>query len=609
MKKHTMNLAFTVLALLLVFSLSACLDPVNMIPDLNFNLSGDINFTDVTAGAFVLNNLSQTISVTRIDVRHVTYTPTMQNAIINGGGAVVRRFDGEPGPGEQKAIFANASEDNYTFEIFWEVEGQTGQIDARFAMPASRMVREFYLFKTEATDTPDPCDGEGCDFHDADGKCWLIIVTDWVPGLLVSDPGDTLVNIENLYIDGLTLDLKDMIRNVVNVEPVIQNIFDKSLFEDLIFEFNLPFTVDQFFEAISKAQINVQVEPEINLNAVLTMDPEFRAYLEETQLILNRVANGIDLIAEGVGIIARGFVNGSLILYNNTNQDILLSSISIVPMQDTVNSLTRPRYTLETDALFARLASWRNVTVPIPRINGSNISSTTRELPAGEYMITYGGRTSQISVLAGIHTDFTDEIGSTNVFILEGEGTTSPDCPCDGGDKCDCGNDCKCPGCDCPDCDDKTDPLVSSIRFSVLMSGFHKEATAAQAAAVPNRIVQYDLGATSVALPTVIYDTSENISVAQRQAIVDHSNELWKAAETGSSGPVPPIPGTSYGINHSTGQPNYNLLIGSGINASGSFWGFRPYYVRQNTTNAFIIYRIHPDANNGHEIWLQINFR
>ena len=139
MKKQIKSLALFVLALSILFSLSACLDPIGMIPDINLRVGGDINYTDVTAGAFVINNLSKSIEVDLMTVSHSTY------------GGELRTFHGEPIPESSKAVFVNASEENYSFEIHWSHPTATGDnpLKRSFTMPQSRMVREYYLFLTE----------------------------------------------------------------------------------------------------------------------------------------------------------------------------------------------------------------------------------------------------------------------------------------------------------------------------------------------------------------------------------------------------------------------------------------------------------------------------
>jgi len=626
MKKNLTQFALIALSICIIISMSACLDPVSMIPDMTFNISGDINFTDVTAGAFVIHNLSKTITVHQIDVRHPVYTlGNWYNATTNSNGDIVRRFGlggigpvPPAGPGVQKAIFADASEDNYVFEISWEVYvndvngvpvRHSGQIDATFPMPASRMVREFFLFKSEVTDPNDPFD-----FEDADEKRWLVLVTDWVHGVRVADPSDTYVNIDNIYIGDLNLDLDGMIRNIINVEPVIQNVFDKSLFDGLNFYLDFGFTPDQFFEAISNAQINVRVEPEIN--SVLTMDPEFRAYLEESKQIFMEMTSGISLIADAVSFIARGIQNGPLILLNESNQIVWLEDIIIVPVRNTIDSLLNNRYTIERDALFARLDEWRTSGQYLAAWPGGNatISTSSRQLPEGDYVVTYGGVSIPINIQPGLYSNYANQ-RDTNTFVITTEMLTNPPgCDCGpGGNNCKCGNNCTCKDCVCPGgpgCNCQPDPLipgVSSISFSVPLSGYSRIATAAETAAAPNGIVSHTLPnrTTSVALPVVLFNG--NLSAAERQAVVSHSAALWESTESG-----PPIPGTQYGVNPD-GSTNYNLLVGSGVDASSSYFGFRPYYRKVNNTNAFIIYRIHPDANkdangNGHAIRLQINF-
>ena len=586
--KKLNKIAFVVISVFMIMSLSACLDPVSLIPDINFNITGDINFTDVTAGAFVLNNLSKSITVYMIDVRHPTYNTKGEwlNAMLNSSGQVVRRFgeDGIPpappaGPGIQKAIFADASETNYTFEVFWEVYvgnvRHTGKIDASFPMPASRMVRDFYLFKSEITDP-----NEDCDFVDADGKRWVVILTDWVHGLRVADPNDTNVNIDNLYIGNLNLDLDGMIRNIINVEPVIQNIFDRNLFEGLIFEFKLPFTVDAFFDAISNANINVTVEPEII--STLYMDQAFIDFMTESQKILKDIANGIDLIVNGINVIARGFENGPLILINETDGMINLRDVVILPTQYTINRLTNNRHTIERDALYTKLSDWSEGGFLSPWAGGNATRpNTSRTLPRGDYVVYYRGMIVEVTVLPHSSSPFAGD-GRTNtvVFTESDEVIVIP----------------------------PTEPRITSISFSVPGNAFFVEATAAQAADPLNLtrpVVHRDLptGTNSVWLGEALFHGS-NLSMAQRQAVVNHSNDLWQNETLPSWLPA----NTNYGVFHRTGQTNYNLLIGSGINASGSFLGLRPYYQKVNNTNAFIIFRIHPDANNGHEIWLQINF-
>ena len=139
MKKQIKILALFVLTLSILFSLSACLDPIGMIPDLTLRVGGDINYTDVTAGAFVINNLSKTIEVDLISVAHSSY---------NGRN---RTFINEPIPESSKAIFVNASEENYLFEVHWSHPTATGDnpLKRSFTMPQSRGVREYYLFMTE----------------------------------------------------------------------------------------------------------------------------------------------------------------------------------------------------------------------------------------------------------------------------------------------------------------------------------------------------------------------------------------------------------------------------------------------------------------------------
>jgi len=126
------------------------LDPISLMPDPFFKVAGDMNFTDVTAGAFVITNLSRTIRVTKIEVFHPSYLDEGQNP-------TSRSFPGSngntggPDPLTSKAVFVNASEDNYRFEISWDLDGASGEnpIVRSLTMPQSRMVREYFLFLSD----------------------------------------------------------------------------------------------------------------------------------------------------------------------------------------------------------------------------------------------------------------------------------------------------------------------------------------------------------------------------------------------------------------------------------------------------------------------------
>ena len=566
MKKQVERIVLVLFALGLALSLSACLDPINGFPELNVNVTGDINFTDVTAGAFVLNNMSKTIHVSEIHVRHVSYVITMQNAYPNGGGEVVRRFQDGVAPGGQKAVFANASEDNYRFDVFWEVDGNTGLIRVNLAMPASRMVKEFFLVKSEVEDPNGDYDFE------ADGKKWKIIVTDWLPAVLVADQHDTIINIDNLYGGDfhLNVELKDMIQNIVNVEPVIQNIFDRSLFDGVQFQLDFGFTVDQLFDAISKANINLQIDPKFEIDLQLKMDEinfkfdaDFMLHMEKTEEILTGIAGNIGIIADGIanidqhlGLIARGFENGALILRNLTDERVNLSEVTIVPTQITLDRLdVNNKYTFGRDALFNKISTYLGSGYGINPAGEIQINETMILLPYGDYEVTWKGTSMQVSVLHSQHFAAPRDV---NVVYFE-----KPD------------------GKDIP----KTDPIINSISYGVPMGSFY--------AYSDKEGVNATLPATSVALPIVLFNS--NASAAERQRVVDLSASLWAAEET--SAPA----GTKYGSTR-------NILIGTGIDDSGSFWGLKPVYNKVSNTNAYIVYRLHPDANNGQGISLRINF-
>ena len=136
MNKHKLSLIVIILVIGMMISLSACLDPTNLdLPDLNIRVDG--RWIDETAGAFVLNNLSQTINVPRIVVNHESFL---------GPGI----HEGAPKPLTSKAVFANASEDNYEIFIHWEREGARGinPLEVELTMPLPRTLREYYLFMT-----------------------------------------------------------------------------------------------------------------------------------------------------------------------------------------------------------------------------------------------------------------------------------------------------------------------------------------------------------------------------------------------------------------------------------------------------------------------------
>ena len=138
MKKYIKVLIGIALVLGMMLPLSACLDPMDFDGDwTNISFEGDLFFTDVTAGAFVITNLSRTIKVTKLTVEHPDYKED-------------REFHNVPEPLSSRAVLVNASEENYRFTIDWVLANAQGDnpIIRSLTMPASRMVREYFLVRT-----------------------------------------------------------------------------------------------------------------------------------------------------------------------------------------------------------------------------------------------------------------------------------------------------------------------------------------------------------------------------------------------------------------------------------------------------------------------------
>ena len=232
MKKYTISFVGMALILGLMLSMSACLDPADFDGDCtSIDLTGDFFFTDVTAGAFVITNLSRSIKVTDLTVEHPDYKET-------------RSFKNVPEPLSSRAVLVNASEDNYRFTIKWVLAGASGEnpIIRSLTMPASRMVREYFLFRTN--------DGE------------VVLVDSLEEARQRGDPADTVFEFTFIQRDPV-------------IEVIAQNLFEARNSGPLIIRNGTDFDLSGLQIVPRTAQLRNQMT-EFELDYVLSWRPTLR---------------------------------------------------------------------------------------------------------------------------------------------------------------------------------------------------------------------------------------------------------------------------------------------------------------------------------------------
>ena len=125
MKKHIKTVALIVLTLSLMLSMSACLDPISIIPDLTFNVTGRIDFNDVTAGAFIITNLSKTVDVTRIEIEQPVWVLGEDLPL---DGPFSSTITGRPWAGQRSASYLAPSTANYDTTVAFKVWNETNRL-------------------------------------------------------------------------------------------------------------------------------------------------------------------------------------------------------------------------------------------------------------------------------------------------------------------------------------------------------------------------------------------------------------------------------------------------------------------------------------------------
>ena len=357
-------------ALILVLSFVGCLDPISMMPDFP-RLQGDFNMTDVTAGAFVINNLSRTLVVDQIDVRHWSYRDLTEERIINSGmaGTIVvvdgaanfRRFGNRIDssispviePQNQRAIFANASEHNYSFELFWTHPSAQGisPLKRSLAIPASRMVREFYLF------------------IDRNGNVRL-----------TENPVDVMNE----------SDIDDTIPIEININP--------------------------------------GGGTSVTINSELKIDQSLIQHFNRTQEILVDLTNGVNImgteIRNGFALlnttISRGFNFGTLVIENLSDQPI--TTIEIFNQRYSYSPLP-----LDEEFGYVSIRRFESILTEIPKFEGGNNTPSRGELilPVGTYDIVVNNSAviRQVVVVADSAS------GSANANLHKFENLPEPPLP------------------------------------------------------------------------------------------------------------------------------------------------------------------------------------
>ena|GEM_PF-1911177 len=118
MKTRVKRIALIMLSLCIMLSLSACLDPISLIPDLSFNITGRIDFNDITAAAFIITNLSKTIDVSLIDIDQPDWRP---GESLPADGPFSASITGRPRAGQRNASYLTNSDENYDAAIAFTV--------------------------------------------------------------------------------------------------------------------------------------------------------------------------------------------------------------------------------------------------------------------------------------------------------------------------------------------------------------------------------------------------------------------------------------------------------------------------------------------------------
>ena len=134
-----------------LLGIASCLDPVSMIPDINFNISGNVSVTDITSAVFLLSNRSKSIDVTEVTIsqdRNEWQAAGGQRPNIDSLTII-----GMPKRAEQKAVYVQPTDISYLITVHYfdsnpkEGHEPIGEITFKAPMSIPREVYEYIIYK------------------------------------------------------------------------------------------------------------------------------------------------------------------------------------------------------------------------------------------------------------------------------------------------------------------------------------------------------------------------------------------------------------------------------------------------------------------------------